>query len=312
MLLPSVFEKETDVDVICMLAFAVQYLCSYSCLSSEGQLLFFLLQNITQKEEKKMKKLLSLILVLCVSMSVLAGCGSQQAASEEVEDRQPQEWNLYVAAGMKKPMDVVVAAFQEKTGDTINVNYSSSGALFSQIEQGQPCDLYYTADWIYVDKMEEAGLAASSTKFLSDNIVMVVSEDAKDKVATIEDLATADVTVTICDPSAPVGAYAENGLVSMGLWDSVKDKVVARPSTVNQAAIMVLQNEVDVALIFSSVANSNELAIVDTMDQSDSGEIIFGTVTVEGGNTAVADEFVAFAQDYVSEFEQYGWKAYAE
>ena len=263
-----------------------------------------------------MKRIIAMLLALMMAMALLTACGAQPAEPETtepaVENREPATWELYVAAGMKKPMDVVIAAFQEKTGDTINVNYSSSGALYTQIEQGQPCDLYFTADWIYVDKMEEAGLAASSTKFLSDNICLVVSESAKDKVKTFEDLAKEDVTFTLCDPAAPVGVYAETGLKAMGLWEAAEANVVSRPSTVNQAAIMVLQDEVDAGLIFSSVANANGLTPVELMDQQYTGEIIFGTVTVADGHEAIADEFVAFANEYVAEFEKYGWTAYAE
>ena len=263
-----------------------------------------------------MKRIIAMLLAAMMAMALMTACGTQPTAPENteavVENREPATWELYVAAGMKKPMDVVIAAFQEKTGDTINVNYSSSGALFTQIEQGQPCDLYFTADWIYVEKMEEANLAASSTKFLSDNICLVVSESAKDKVKTFEDLAKEDVTFTLCDPAAPVGVYAEIGLKEMGLWESAEANVVSRPSTVNQAAIMVIQDEVDAGLIFSSVANANGLTPVELMDQQYTGEIIFGTVTVAGGNEEIANEFVAFANEYVAEFEKYGWSAYAE
>lgn len=236
-----------------------------------------------------------------------------ESESKEAEaEREPAVWNMYVAAGMKKPMDVVAAKFMEETGDEININYSSSGALFSQIEQGQPCDLYFTADWLYAEKMEEKGLTESASRFLSDHIVLVVSESAKDKIKSLDDLKNDDVTLTLCETSAPVGMYAENGLKSLGLWESVEDSVVSRPSTVNQAAIMVLQDEVDAALIFSSVATANGLTPVDVMSEEDTGEIIFATVTVKGGNTAVAEEFVAFAKENVEEFEKYGWKAYEE
>ncbi len=235
---------------------------------------------------------------------------TEAESEEEAAKREPETWNMYVAAGMKKPMDVVAAKFMEQTGDEININYSSSGALFSQIEQGQPCDLYFTADWIYVEKMQEKDMVESATKFLSDNVALVVSESAKDNITCIEDLKKDDITLTICDPSAPVGMYAETGLKALGLWDDVEDIIVSRPSTVNQAAIMVLQDEVDAALIFSSVANANDLTPVDMMSSEDTGDIIFATVTVKGGNTKVADEFTAFAVENVAEFEKYGWNAY--
>lgn len=280
-----------------------------------------------------MKKFLSIAMILVLVITVLSGCGAgetaetapeaevpaeaapaEESAEEEAAEarRDSETWDMYVAAGLKKPMDVIAAEFQKETGDTININYSSSGSLFSQIEQGQPCDLFFTADWLYVEKLEELGLVDSSTKFLTDNVAMVVSENAKDKISSIADLAEADVTVAVCDPSAPVGAYTEEGLKNIGIWDEMSDKIVSRPSTVNQAAIMVKEDEVDAAFIFTSVARANGLEPVDIIDQEYTGEIIFATVAVKGGRTELAEEFVKFANEHVDEFVKYGWKAYEE
>ncbi|MBE5780306.1 MAG: molybdate ABC transporter substrate-binding protein [Clostridiales bacterium] len=251
-----------------------------------------------------MKKALALVMALALCALALCACGAPE--------RESQTWELYVAAGMKKPMDVVAQRYMDETGDTININYSSSGALFSQIEQGQPCDLYFTADWLYVEKMEEIDLCEEKAGYLNDNVVLVVSESAKDKIKSFEDLTKEGVTIAICDVGAPVGLYAENGLRAMGLWDAAEKNVVTRPSTVNQAAIMVLQDEVDAACIFSSVANSNGLENVDVMTNEESGEIVFATVVVKGGNTKVAKEFVEFANkdENLKEFEKYGWVRY--
>ncbi len=249
------------------------------------------------------KTALLLATTLLVGGILITGC-------QKEEQKQGETWELYVAASMKKPMDVLIEEFEEKTGDTINVNYSSSGALFSQIEQGQPCDVFFTADWIYVDKMEEIDMVAASEGFLTDNIALVVSENAKEKISSIKDLSKEDVTGVICDPSAPVGVYAETGLKEMELWDSVEENIVSRPSTVNQAAIMVVQDEVDAALIFTSVATANNLDIIEVMDQKYSGEIVFGAVAVKGEHEDRANEFLAYANQRIEEFEKYGWEAY--
>lgn len=104
-----------------------------------------------------MRKLLSLILVLVLaaSMAVVGGC-SKTAETTAPQNAAPsfegQTLNLYVAAGLKKPMDQVIDIFQKETGAKVVVNYNSSGALWAQINQGQPCDLYYSADWLYIEK----------------------------------------------------------------------------------------------------------------------------------------------------------------
>jgi molybdate transport system substrate-binding protein len=267
------------------------------------------------------KKYLSLFLILLLASSLtVMGCSSKQpagpspseeeAANDDLQRFEGQQLNLFVAAGMKKPMDEVIAAFQKASGATVRVNYGPSGGLFAQIEQNQPCDLYYSADWIYIEKLEEAGKLEKSLKFLKDNLVLVVSSGGQAKVKSVQDLTKPDVSLVIADQQAPVGVYAENALRALGLMDKLGDNIKARPSTVNQIAIMVKENQVDAGLIYSSVANANGLEPVETIDEKYSGEIVFGAAVIKGGNTELAEAFMNFARENASVFEKYGWRAY--
>ncbi|MDD4171792.1 MAG: molybdate ABC transporter substrate-binding protein [Syntrophomonas sp.] len=262
-----------------------------------------------------MKKFLSLILsaVLLCGLLLTAGCG-QQASSPPPEAEKisfsGQTLNLYVAAGMKKPMDVIIKSFQDETGAAVAVNYGPSGGLFAQIEQSQPCDLYYSADWLYIEKLEEAQKIEKSSKFLKDNIVLVVSETGQSKVTNMDDLAKSGVTVVIADPQAPVGVYAKNSIENLGLWEKVSPNIKAMPSTVNQVAIMIKEDQLDAGLIYSSVANGNKLKIAEVIDEKYSGEIVFGTAIIKGGQKDLAAAFADHAVKNIAEFEKYGWKAY--
>lgn len=268
-----------------------------------------------------MKKYLSLCLValLALGMFGIVGCNSgdkppvsqeQNQATDESQQFKGQEMTLFVAAGMQKPMDEMIAGFQEKTGAVVNVNYGPSGGLFAQIDQGQPCDLYYSADWIYIDKVEQAGKLETSRKFLKDNVVLAVSDTGAAKVKNINDLAKPDVSMVIADAQAPVGVYAENALRALKVWDKLGDNIKARPTTVNQVAIMVKEDQVDAGLLFSSVARGNELKVVETIDEKDSGEIIFGCAAIKGGKSELAAAFMDYASENVTVFEKYGWRAY--
>ncbi len=275
-----------------------------------------------------MKRFLSifLILVLVISLFSMTGCSKDNdpapeqpdgvetdAGAESEADKvsfEGKTLDLFVAAGMKKPMDRVIEIFKDETGADVAVNYGPSGGLYAQIEQGQPCDLYYSADWIYIEKIEEDGKLEKEDKFLTDNIVVVVSDTGKEKVQTIDDLTKDEVVSVIADPQAPVGVYAKNSLENLELWDKVSPNIKAMPSTVNQVAIMVKEDQVDAGLIYSSVANGNELDIVDVVDHEYSGEIIFGTATIKGGQIELADAFAEIATKHVDIFEEYGWKSY--
>jgi len=264
-----------------------------------------------------MKRIVYVILfvLLLASFTLATGCSEESEATSAPADKEKASFegetlNLYVAAGMKNAMDRVIATFQEETGATVAVNYGPSGGLYAQIEQNQPCDLYFSADWLYIEKIEEIGKLEKSNKFLTDNLVLVVSETGQSKIASLEDLSKPDVVMVMADPQAPVGVYSKNSLVNMGLWEKVSQNIKAMPSTVNQVAIMVKEDQADAGIVYSSVANGNELEIVEVIDSKYSGEIIFGTAIIKEGNTELAEAFATHAINNVAVFEEYGWKIY--
>lgn len=257
-----------------------------------------------------------MVMTLVLSLVIMGGCSQKNEQTTLPSNTQStpsftgQTLDIYVAAGLKKPMDQVIDLFQKETGATVVVNYNSSGALWAQINQGQPCDLYYSADWIYIEKAQQAGKVEKDLKFLNDKIVLAVSPTGAAKVTGINDLVKPGVTFVIADASAPAGIYAKNALVNLGLWDKITNNLKAMPSTVNQVAIMVKEDQVDAGLLYSSTANGNQLKTVEVIDTKYSGEIIFGAAAMKGNKTELAHAFMDFASKNVNLFEQYGWVKY--
>jgi molybdate transport system substrate-binding protein len=224
-----------------------------------------------------------------------------------------EKLTLYVAAGLKKPMDKVMEKFKEKNQDIkIIVNYASSGSLYTQIKQDQPCDLYFSADWIYIEKLEKDQKLAEGYKFLTDFEVLLVSKTGESKVRSIKDLTKKGVVLVLADPQAPNGAYAETALKNLGIWQEINDAGIlkARPSTVHQVALMIKEDQADAAIIFQSVARGHGLKIVEKISTDLTGEIIFAAAVIKGGDEKLAKEFYTFAREHVDEFTKYGWEPY--
>jgi molybdate transport system substrate-binding protein len=221
--------------------------------------------------------------------------------------------DLYVAAGLKKPMDVIIQKFQ-KENENIKVvaNYASSGSLYAQIKQGQPCDLYFSADWLYIEKIKQDQKLAEGFRFLTDNEVLIVSKTGEDKVKSVKDLTKKGVVLVIADPQAPNGAYAERALKNLGIWEEINAAGIlkARPSTVHQVALMVKEDQADAAIIFRSVATGHGLKIVETISKDLTGEIIFAAAIIKGKDEKPAKAFYDFACQHVAEFSKYGWEPY--
>jgi molybdate transport system substrate-binding protein len=223
-----------------------------------------------------------------------------------------QKLYLYAGAGLKKPMDVVIEKFKQVHGVEVVPNYGPSGGLYTQITKGQPCDIYFCADWRYIEKLEKDQMLFGSKKFLTDFVVLIVSKTGGAKITSFGDLAKDGTVLAVADTRAPVGGYTESGLKKLDVWDKIvaKGNIKARPSTVNQVAIMVQEDQVDGGFIFKSVATMYGLKVVQTMGPELTGEIVFGIGIIKGGNETLARKFMAFAREQVGEFTKYGWQAY--
>jgi len=146
------------------------------------RIIYFMRKNMLVK----FQQLLVVTLVL-ISMLVLAcGCSSQQSGEVTENAGNEKPLQLFVAAGMKKPMDVVIEKFQAEKGVKVVPNYASSGGLWAQIREGQPCDLYFSADWMYIEMAQEEDMITNAEKFLSDCLVLVVSDSGIGKIKTME------------------------------------------------------------------------------------------------------------------------------
>ena len=119
-----------------------------------------------------MKKCLSLLLALCLTLS-LAACGSkadtsanaadgsqtQDNASTEAPAGEPVELIVFAAASMTETMNQLKEMYEQNNPNvTVTYNFDSSGKLLTQIKEGADCDLFISA----APKQMNAWTAASS------------------------------------------------------------------------------------------------------------------------------------------------------
>src|SRR5437667_7829021 len=78
---------------------------------------------------------------------------------------QGREIRVAAAADLKFAMEELSQQFEKQTGTRVNVTYGSSGNFFSQIQNGAPFDLFFSADIEYPKKLESAGFAEPGTLY---------------------------------------------------------------------------------------------------------------------------------------------------
>jgi molybdate transport system substrate-binding protein len=136
---------------------------------------------------------------------------------------------IAAAADLHEAMDQVVAAYRrDHPAATINVVYGSSGVLTTQIEQGAPFDLFFSADSDYPRQLIAHGDAGGQATPYAVGHLVLWSASLDMRGVRLADLAQPRIgKIAIANPEhAPYGKRAEQALRGAGVWDAVKPRLV--------------------------------------------------------------------------------------
>jgi molybdate transport system substrate-binding protein len=173
-----------------------------------------------------------------------------------------QKITVAAAADLKFAMDEIISTFtQTNKNAKIDVTYGASGKLKTQIEQGAPFDLFFSADIIYPQDLEKKGLTASKVKPYAFGRIVLWSGVLDATKMTLDSLTDEKITkIAIANPkSAPYGKRAEEALRAAGLWDKVEPKLVYGEN-IAQTAQFVQSGNAQVGVLALSLAVNQELA----------------------------------------------------
>ena len=125
---------------------------------------------------------------------------------------------------VEKPL---TAAFREDTGVQVRFVLQSSGMLARQIQNGAPYDVYLSANEKYVRDLVETGdLARETVKVYATGRLGLWSKQGG--IGRVEQLIEDRVRIlAIANPAhAPYGVAAKEALLSRGLWERLRGKIV--------------------------------------------------------------------------------------
>ena len=166
------------------------------------------------------------------------------------------------ASDLKFAMEEIVTAFKkEHPTDQVEVVYGSSGNFNTQIQQGAPYDLFFSADIGFPRELARKGFAASEVTPYAIGRIVLWSGSLDASRMTLKSLADPAITrIAIANPKhAPYGKRAEEALRASGLWEKVQSKLVYG-ETVVQAAQFVQTGNAQVGIIALSLVINPELS----------------------------------------------------
>ncbi len=187
-------------------------------------------------------------------IALLVMIGQSAQAEEKI--------TIAAAADLKFALDEIVVLFKSTHPEAhIETIYGSSGNFSTQIRQGAPYDLYFSADIAYPRTLKAEGLAASEVQTYGVGRIVLWSPSRDASRMTLADLADPSIyRIAIANPlHAPYGKRAEEALKAAGVWEKAESKLVYGEN-IAQTAQYVQSGNAQVGIIALSLALSPELA----------------------------------------------------
>lgn len=190
---------------------------------------------------------IGIVVALCYAFAVAA------QATDEI--------TVAAAADLNYALKDIAQRFTQSTGTQVKLSFGSSGNLYSQIQNGAPFDLFFSADSQYPQKLADARLVDRSSvrTYAVGHLVLWVPNSLRlDPQKLKIDLLTDPKLqrIAIANPQhAPYGRAAMAALEHFGLKDKVASKLVMGEN-ISQAAQFVQSGNAQAGLIALSLALS--------------------------------------------------------
>jgi molybdate transport system substrate-binding protein len=197
-----------------------------------------------------MKKLLSLILLLCVW---LMGCRQSIAQSQTL--------TVFAASSLTDAFTEIGRNFEVvHPGITVKFNFAGSQSLRTQIEEGAPADVFASASGREMDAAVAGKFIAEGTPqiFLNNKLVVILPADNPAGLEILKDLANPGIKIVLAAEEVPVGNYARQSLERMkgsfgaDFEDKVLANVVSNEDNVKQVVSKVNLGEADAGIVYVS------------------------------------------------------------
>lgn len=198
--------------------------------------------------------LISRLLTALLTVLLISSCSQRSANDNEANQKK-----LYVAAAadLAPAFEEIGRGFEQETGIQVVYSFGSTGTLAKQIENGAPMDLFAAANSEFIDDLARKGLIIPDTKALyaRGRITIWTKADSRLRIEKLEDLAAAEVgKIGIANPEhAPYGTAAREALQSVGIWETVKPKLVFGEN-VRQTLQYAETGNVDVSIVALSLS----------------------------------------------------------
>ena len=207
-------------------------------------------RNLSSGWQQSLVSLVQLFCAICAVLIYLSPASAQQT-----------QLSIAAASDLKFALTELASAYEKLSGVKLNLTFGSSGNFFSQIQNGAPFDLFFSADSDYPKKLESAGLTVptSAYEYAVGRIVLWAPAGANSDPFKLGWRSLLDPSVqriAIANPDhAPYGRAALEALKKSGYYDQVKSKLVFAEN-ISQAAQFVQSGNAQIGILAKSLTVS--------------------------------------------------------
>lgn len=269
-----------------------------------------------------MKKLLSLLLVLCVA--ALPALSLAEAQTEII---------VFAAASMTETLTEIKTLYEAAhPGIVLTYNFDSSGTLKTQIQEGADCDLFISAGQKQMDQLDinadasvnteglDFVVADSRINLLENKVTLVVPEGNPKGIESFDQMAetlkAGELFMAMGNSDVPVGQYTQKILAYYGLNEEELANAgeLTYGSNVKEVTTQVSEASVDCGVIYCTDAFSAGLTVVDSATPEMCGQVIYPAAVLKtAAHGEAAQEFLDYLQgeEAMAVFAKVGFSAVA-
>jgi molybdate transport system substrate-binding protein len=164
---------------------------------------------------------------------------------------------IVAASDLRFALDEIISIYKNQTsGANIEVTYGSSGIAYTQIANGAPFDMYFSADIVYAEKLKLAGFTLTDPKIygLGRIVLWSASLDVSKGLDVLKE--KQHFKIATANPEhAPYGQRSVEALKYYRLYERVEKQIIFGEN-ISQAAQFCLTGNADAGLLALSLVLS--------------------------------------------------------
>ncbi len=250
--------------------------------------------------------MLKKIFALTLCLILFTGC---------MGDKKETGITVFAAASLDSALGELVENYKGTHPDVnISINADSSGKLATQIKEGAPCDIFFSAATDKTEELKAAGLVKDDSEkyVLNNSLVLITYKDSGTEVKSLNEIGKAK-SIALADGSVPAGAYTRQALMGCGILPPTEDVKTITTDDVSKALGGVeISEQGNVSMVLTAVAEGlcevgtvylsdtvgyeDRIDIIEKVDKALTGDIIYPAVLTE--NAEADEERSKAAEDF--------------